>query len=166
MDASPVGHDTGMGKGSDIRSSLLVLVATLFFGCAGDHFKTGRGDAGRFILEHAIARGVSPLTNSLPSISGRWRYSEDKDGVVIRMSRQQYPAVEAFLRQSFGEPKIEPTETSDGGKLGVYRLSSKGGGIQFGYDSKQTQIIILRPISTVEIFRGVIEATKELEKSR
>jgi hypothetical protein len=74
------------------------------------------------------------------------------------MSREQYPAVEAFLRQAFGEPKIEPTETSDGGKLGVYRLSSKGGGIQFGYDTKQTQIIVIRPMSTDEILQGEAKA--------
>jgi hypothetical protein len=129
-----------------VRATFSILLTAFLCGCSSDHFAAGHGDVGQFILQQAISRGGSPATNSLPAIFGRWRYSEDKDGVVIRMSREQYSAVETFLRQAFGEPKIEPTETTDGGKLGVYRLSSKGGGIQFGYDSKQTQIIIIRPI--------------------
>jgi hypothetical protein len=130
-----------------IHAFLFYLTIALICGCARDHFTVGNGDVGQFILQQAIVRGGTPITtNSLPVISGRWRYSEDKDGVVIRMSRAQYPAVEAFLRQTFGEPKLGPVDTVDGGKLGVYRLSSKGGGIQFGYDAKQTQIIVIRPM--------------------
>ena len=149
-----------------IHTSFFLLSSALICGCSSDGFKSGRGDVGQFMLQQAISRGGSPATNALPSIAGSWRYSEDKNGVVIHMSRDQYPAVEAFLRQSFGAPRIEPTETSDGGMLGVYRLSEKGGGIQFGYDAKQTQVIILRPVSTEDILRGVVEATKEVEKSK
>jgi len=141
--------------------SLFVLVAAVFCGCAGDHFKTGRGDVGPFILQQAVARGGSPDTNSLPPISGAWRYSEDKYGVVIRMSPEQFPAIEAFLHNAFGEPKINPAETPEGFKLGVYRLSSKGGAIQFSCDTNQTQIIVLRPMSTEEIFHGVSETLKD-----
>jgi hypothetical protein len=138
------------------------MVAALFVGCSSERFKTGRGDVGVFILQHAIACGGNPSTNAIPRIDGKWRYSEDKDGVVIRMDREQYPTVEAFLRHAFGEPKISPTkQTVDGSKLGVYRLSDKGGAIQFVQDAKQTQIIVLRPMSTEEIFDGAVEAMKE-----
>lgn len=149
-----------------IFMSFFVLVATLLFGCSISRFKTGRGDVGQFILQQSVARGGSPITNALPSIPGGWRYSQDEDGVVIRMSREQYPAVEDFLRQAFGKPNIEPTETSDGGRLGVYRLSPKGGGLQFGHAARKTQIIVLRPMSMEEIFRGVVEATKDMKKLR
>jgi hypothetical protein len=149
-----------------IHTSFFFLLSALLCGCSSDGFKSGSGDVGQFILQQAISRGGSPTTNALPPLAGSWRYSEDTNGVVIHMSRDQYPAVEAFLRQSFGTPKIEPTQTSDGGMLGVYRLSEKGGGIQFGYDAKQTQIIVIRPMSTKEISRGVVEATKEMEKSK
>ena len=141
-----------------VSTPCFILLAGLLYGCSSDHFTAGDGDVGKFILQQAIARGGSPATNSLPVISGRWRYSADKDGVVIRMSREQYPAVEAFLRQAFGAPKMEPTESSDGGKLGVYRLSSKGGAIQFGYDAKQTEIIVIRPMTTDEVFQGMVKA--------
>ena len=144
-----------------VSTSFFGLLAGLLCGCSSDHFAAGHGDVGQFILRQAITRGGSPATNSLPVISGRWRCSEDKDGVVIRMSREQYPAVEALLRQAFGKPTIESTETSNGGKLGVYRLSSKGGAIQFGYDAKQTQIIVIRPMSTDEVFQGVAKALRK-----
>ena len=80
------------------------------------------------------------------------------------MSSDNYDSVEQFLRRAFGNPKIGPKDTRDGGKLGVYRLSERGGGIQFGHDKKRTEIIILKPISTDEIIKRLPEVTKELEK--
>jgi hypothetical protein len=144
-----------------IHTPFFILLAALFCGCAGDHFMAGRGDVGQFILQQAIARGGSPATNSLPTISGRWRYSEDKDGVVIRMSRGDFSAVENFLRQSFGRPKLEPTELPDDKSVGAYRLSSKGGAIQFSHNAKETQIIVIRSMSTAEIMRGVVDTLGE-----
>ena len=147
--------------------SFCFLAFVFFCGCASEHFTTGHGDAGQFILQQAIRRGCVPVsTNGLPAIAGRWRYSEDKDGVVIRMSREKYPSVEAFLQQAFGEPKLGPLDTTDGGKLGVYRLSAKGGGIQFGCDVRQTQVIVIRPMSTDEIMQGMAKAAKEMGKSQ
>ena len=138
-----------------VCTSFFILLAASLWGCSSEHFTSGRGDVGQFILQQAAVRGGSPTTNSLPGISGRWRYSEDKDGVIIRMSREQFPAVEAFLRQAFGAPEIEPTETSNGSKLGAYRLSPKGGAIQFTCDAKQTQIIVIRPMTTDEVLQGM-----------
>src|SRR5829696_8834729 len=147
-----------------IHAFWVVLAAALFCGCASKPFKRGRGDVGQFILQHAVARGGSPTTNSLPAIGGRWRYSQDDDGVVIRMPREHYPKVENFLRQAFGTPMIEPKKIPGGGRLGVYRLSTNGGGIQFGYDINGTQVVVLRPMSTLEILRGVKGEIKEMEK--
>ena len=131
-----------------VCTSLIVLLAVFICGCSSEHFKTGRGDVGQFILQQAIIRGGSPVdTNALPAISTRWRYSTDKYGVVVRMPREEFGSVEDFLRQAFGKPTIEPTETS---KLGVYRLSSKGGAIQFVSDTNWTQVIVIRPISEHE----------------
>jgi hypothetical protein len=129
-----------------IQASLICLIIALTGGCARDHFTSGHGDVGKFILHQAIVCGGAPVTtNALPVISGRWRYSEDKVGVDIRMSREQFPAVEVFLRQAFGEPQNRPEATVDDGILGHYTLSSQGGRILFGYDSRKTQIIIIRP---------------------
>ena len=126
-------------------------------------FKPGSGDAGQFILLQAVARGGQLLTtNRLPAIPAAWRYSEDPYGVVIQMPRENYEAVENLLRQAFGEPKFGPSETTDGGKLGGYRLTEKGGAIQFGYDAEGTQIIVIRQLTEQEFADGLKRAINEL----
>jgi hypothetical protein len=149
---------------------LVVVSLTFLCGCASPdqmRFKPGTGDVGQFILLHAVARGGQLLTtNGLPAIPGAWPYSEDPYGVVIRMPRDNYEAVENLLRQAFGEPRFGPSETTDGGKLGGYRLTDQGGAIQFGYDAEGTQIIIVRQLTQQEFADGVMRATKELGKDR
>ena len=104
-------------------------------------------------------------TNGLPVIAGAWRYSEDQDGVVIRLPRDDYNAVETLLRQAFGKPKFGPSETTDGGMLGGYRLTPQGGAIQFGHDAQGAQVIILRRLTKQEFSDGFVRAVKELGKS-
>jgi len=150
-------------------TSLIFLSLALLCGCASHEkmrFKTGSGDAGQFILLQAVARGGQLITtNGLPTITGAWRYSEDQYGVVVRMSRDDYEAVEKLLRQAFGEPKFGPSETKDRGKLGGYRLTPQGGAIQFGYDAEGTQVIVLRQLIKQEFADGFMRAMKELGKS-
>lgn len=137
---------------------LIVVGLTLLCGCAQDHFTKGRGDVGRFIVQQAdIRAGLSISTNGLPTVAGRWRYSEDEQGVVIQLAREQYPAIESLLRQTFGQPKFL-SDTTDGGKLGGYRLTPKGGAIQFGYNAKRTQVIIIRPLSQKEFGDALLKA--------
>lgn len=149
---------------------LIVLGLALLCGCASRdkmRFKAGSGDAGQFILLQAVACGGQLLTtNDLPVITSAWRYSEDQYGVIIRMSRNDYPSVEKLLRLAFGEPKFGPSETTDGGKLGGYRLTPQGGAIQFGHDAKETQVIVLRQLTQQEWTGGLIRAMKELGKSK
>lgn len=110
--------------------TFILVALTMLCSCAHrdePRFSAGTGDAGEFILRQAVARGGQPITtNGLPAITGFWRYSEDQYGVMIRLSRHDYDAVEAMLRQPFGPPRFGPTFTTDGGKLGGYRLTPKG----------------------------------------
>jgi hypothetical protein len=151
-----------------IRKLCLILLAAFICGCSDDHLTAGRGDVGQFILKQAIIRGGSPVTtNSLPAIATRWRYSTDKYGVVIRMPRKAYPSVEKFLRQAFGKPGLGPKDTIDGGKLGEYRLTSKGGGIQFGYSRNEAWVIVMRPLSEREFDEDFMpRAAKAMSESR
>jgi len=127
--------------------SFLLALAGLFCGCASEQLKAGHGDVGQFILRQAVSYGGNPtVTNGLPIISERWRYSEDINGVVIFMSRNDYSSVESFLTQAFGKPQFGPKDTSDGGRMGEYRLTSKGGGIQFSHDDNDTEVVIIRPL--------------------
>ncbi len=150
-------------------ASFVVVGLALLSGCATHdemRFKAGSGDVGHFILLQAVARGGQLLTtNGLPTITGPWRYSEDQYGVVIRMPRTDYASVEKLLRIAFGEPGFGPSETTDGGKLGGYRLTPQGGAIQFCYDSEGTQVIVLRQLTKQEFADGFMRAMKELGKS-
>jgi hypothetical protein len=140
----------------------LLALSALLCGCAHEHFTKGRGDVGQFIVQQAVVRcGLTTSTNKLPPVAGRWRYSEDEQGVVIQMPREQYPAIESLLRQAFGEPKFGPVDTKDGGKLGGYRLTSKGGGIQFGYDAERTQVIVIRPLTKQEFGESFQKAMQD-----
>jgi hypothetical protein len=144
-----------------IQASLLFVLLGLLCGCARDHFTKGHGDVGRFIIQQTEVRvGLSLSTNGLPPVSDRWRYSADEQGVIIQMSADQYPAIESLLRQTFGEPKFLG-DTTDGGKLGGYRLTPKGGVIQFGYDAKRTQVIIVRPLTQEEFGDGLMKAMQD-----
>lgn len=150
-----------------MRESLIIFVF-LLTACVHrlePGFQRGSSSVGEFILNEAVVRGGTPIaTNDSPRIKGEWRYSRDENGVIIRLSSGSYESVELFLRRAFGDPKIGPSDTIDGCKLGVYRLSDRGGGIQFGYDGKRTEIIILRPVSTDEIIKRLPEVMEEIEK--
>jgi hypothetical protein len=144
-----------------IQASFIFVLIGLLCGCAQDQFSKGHGDVGHFIIQQADVRGgLSISTNGLPPISDRWRYFEDKQGVVTQMASDKYPAVESLLRQTFGEPKFLG-ETTDGGKLGGYRLTPKGGAIQFGYDAKHTQVVIIRPLTQKEFGDGLMNAMQD-----
>src|SRR5271157_3595726 len=91
---------------------VFVLAAVLLCGCSSDRFRNGHGDVGQFILEKAIVSGATPIfTNAVLSASGHWRYFEDQQGVVIHMAPADYPAVESFLLQTLGQPKLGPKDT-------------------------------------------------------
>ena len=145
---------------------LTVVGLLLVCGCAGEKemkFNKGTGDMGQFIMVQALKRDARPVaTNGLPAIAGEWSYSEDQYGVVLHLTRERFPEVQAFLLQAFGPPAQEATDTTDGGKLGWYSPTTIGVALQFGYDSNQTQVIVLRPQPASEIFKRIPDA---MEKS-
>jgi hypothetical protein len=133
--------------------------------CRADQFKPGSGDIGKFILQKAIASGATPVsTNGVLRVSGGWRYFEDDKGVAVRMAPSDYQALESFLIQTFGQPKVGPKDTPSGGKYGMYRLTAKGGVLQFGRDAEDgTHIEIIRPLTRQEASDAAVRALAEPE---
>ena len=130
-----------------VHTTIFVLLAAVFCGCSSDGLKAGRGDAGQFILQQAVIRGGSPVTtNNLPAISGQWRSFTDKYGVVIRLSRDEYPTVDAFLLQAFGKPRYR----ADDGKLVIYKFKPSGGAMQLACLTNFTEVCIIRALSQDE----------------
>ena len=107
--------------------------------------RTGSGDAGKFIVEQAVLRGAQPITTkSLTPVRGSWRSAEDNSGIIIRMAREDYSAVEALLLEAFGPPQFGPTDRADGSRVGAYRITARGGLLEFGRNADATLVIVLR----------------------
>ena len=81
----------------------------LLVGCARPHYVIGHGDAGQFMLRHAVAYGARPVTtNSLPVLNGEWQYIEDKHGVGLVFPASRYAEVESFFTAAFGPRSGKP----------------------------------------------------------
>lgn len=134
---------------------LAALAILSLYGCAhpnGPHFRAGTGDAGRFIVEQAALRGAQPITTSgLPALPHSWRYAVDNEGVIVRLSRSEFPALEALLQQAFGPPQFGPVDTTGGGRIGAYRINGKGAAIHFGRDVDWTEVIVLRERTDADV---------------
>jgi hypothetical protein len=77
----------------------------LLLGCSSAHYTTGHGDAGQFMLQHAVGYGGRPVnTNGLPTLGGEWSYIEDAHGVGLLFPLSRYSEVQAFLTSAFGPP--------------------------------------------------------------
>jgi hypothetical protein len=158
---NPLSLSQRLGSVMHIKTMFVSVLIGVLCGCSQDRFKKGSGDVGQFIIQQANIRGGLCLsTNGLPPILGRWSYSEDEQGIIIQTAPNQYPAIESLLRQTFGEPRFLG-DTTDGGKLGGYRLTTKGGAIQFGYNPERTQVIIIRPLSQKEFEDGLMKAMQD-----
>ncbi len=134
------------------RACFVLGVAISLCGCATRQFKSGTGSVGDFILQRAVVAGATPVsTNAALRVSRAWRYFGDENGDVIRMAPADYPALEAFLVQTFGKPKVGPKDTPSCGRYGMYRFTAKGGVLQFGRDAEDgTHIEIIRPLASQE----------------
>lgn len=130
-----------------IQLFILVLSVALSCGCTTEHYTSGRGDVGPFILQKAIGYGGRPTTtNGLPVIATHWRYLEDSSGFQIHMPRKVYQSAELFLSRAFaGQRHFGPSEGEDGFRLFEVRLTSKGGGIQVCRDESRTIVLIIHP---------------------
>ncbi|MGB0578633.1 MAG: hypothetical protein ACPGVU_02925 [Limisphaerales bacterium] len=111
----------------------------------------GEGDPGAFIVRIAEAFGDrQALTQDLPPVESAWQYEVGDHEVVVHLPATKYAAVQNLLHTAFGPPTIEPTESTLGGALSVYRRTDKGGGILFTHDGEVMQVGILAPITDEE----------------
>lgn len=146
---------------------LLFLAALCFCAHAEEEmrFTKGQGDMGQFIIKKAVQCGARTVsTNDLPALKGEWNYSEDQYGVVLHLGRERFDEVLAFLRNSFGPPAHEPTDLTDGGKMGWYSAKAIGIGLQVSHNEDRTQVIILRPQKGSEMFKRAAEVAKTKEE--
>ena len=131
--------------------AILFIGATMALLCScstSKHYSDGRGDAGQFLLRHAIAYGGHPIqTNDLPTIEGKWQYIQDEYGVGILLPPSQYQSVEDFVRVAFGPPS-----DSAGWKVRDFGVAI---GVQ--KDAKNTVVGLYPPMSDEKFGRGLLE---------
>lgn len=129
--------------------AFIFVSALVMIGCATEHYNTGHGDVGQFILQHAIRYGGVPTTtNGLPVVTSRWRYLEDEHGIQIHLPSPDYCSIEAFLNQAFaGKPQFGPSGSVESRtRIHEYRMSQKGGGIQLSEQDSETLVLVIRPV--------------------
>ena len=89
--------------------SLFVICVGLLLGCGKPAWRSGHGDAGNYILQHAIAYGGRPVsTNGLPALRGKWQYAEDEYGICVLFPAARYAEVESFHTAAFGPKPRNP----------------------------------------------------------
>ena len=137
-------------------ATVIACGLTMLCGCSREHYVQGRGDAGRFILEKAVAYGGHPvMTNGLPTISGDWQYVEDEFGVGIQLSAESYSSVETYLCSAFGSP------TSQAG----WSVRDTGIAIYLQRAGTNTQLGIHPPMSEAQQARMARKIADTLKKN-
>jgi hypothetical protein len=88
---------------------MVIVGLALLTGCATSKqvkYQRGKGDAGVFIVERAIALGAERVsTNSLPPIYSAWEYRDLGSAVVVRLLGVEREAFDRVLREAFSRPE-------------------------------------------------------------
>ena len=135
---------------------LTLCCLALVSGCGGKHYTTGRGDVGKFILQHAVDFGGRPVTtNGLPVIIGDWKYVQDEFGIGIVLPPAQYQPVQDFVRAAFGPPSSSAGWSAR--DFGVAIMVQQAGG--------HTDIGIYPPMSDEKMGRALRTMTEAIEKN-
>ncbi len=139
-----------------ILGSLVVSGLTFLCGCSSEHYIQGKGDAGPFILEHAVAYGGRPIrTNGLPTIGRQWQYVQDEFGVGVLLPSSQHQATQDFLGAAFGPPS-----NSAG-----WAARDVGVAIMVQKEANNTVVGIHPPMSDEQMGRAAQKLTEAIEKN-
>ncbi len=138
-----------MRKRTTLAVSILILITV---GCQDQtpaDATVAKGDVRQFILTQSVALGGRPTkTNDLPPLSSDWSFQRDKLGMSISLPREEFPAVDIFLRHVFGSPSTEPKDVPSGNRFGSYLSNAAGCVIFYSTSATNCQIYLARPVVT------------------
>ncbi len=142
---------------SALAVSILILIAFVT-GCNDDgaHRLThGKGDVRQFILTQSLTLGGRPRqTNDLPPLTTEWSFQRDKIATVISLPREQFSAVDVFLRHVFGPPSNEPRDFPNGNRLGSYDTNAAGCAIFYSMSATNCVVALMKPVITLRDVGG------------
>jgi hypothetical protein len=142
---------------NEVKLAAIVAVCglDLVCGCTSKHYIQGHGDAGQFILQHALVYGGRPVTtNGLPAIGGEWVYVQDEFGVGILLPASQYQPVQDFLRTAFGPPS----------NSGGWAARDLGVAIMVQKEASNTVVGVYPPMSEEQMGSSARKMTETIEK--
>jgi hypothetical protein len=135
----------------------LALFGVAFLcGCSSARYVQGQGEAGRFILQQAVAYGGHPVaTNGLPKIGTDWQYIRDEFGVGVLLPASEYQSVLDFVRAAFGSPS-----NSAG-----WAARDFGVAIMVQKEASNTVVGVYPPMSDEKMGRATQKLTEIIEKN-
>src|SRR5437870_5792748 len=99
------------------RTFILSLLAL----CGCRSLRTEPGEFAQFFVTEVRARGGRTLpVDHLPAIPGHWRIDRDQFGFTVHLLGADFAAVDSFMSQILGEPKITTPRNVDGNPQRVY----------------------------------------------
>ncbi|MEI2723549.1 MAG: hypothetical protein V9H26_08425 [Verrucomicrobiota bacterium] len=139
-----------------IFASLAVCSLAFLCSCNSQHYVRGRGDAGQFILQRALAYGGRPFaTDGLPAVGDEWQYVQDEFGVGILLPASQYQPIQDFLRVAFGPPSNSAGWSAQ--DFGVAIMVQK--------EASNTVVGVHPPMSEEKMVRAVRKITETIERN-
>lgn len=120
-----------------------LIVSICCDGCANHQTS---GDFGHFMIVKIKANGGESRTStSLPQLTGKWSYSDDKAGTRITSNNITFEQVDHFLRSLYGVPSYGG-KTFAGDVQWVVPARTAGVSIWYYREGQAVKITILKPL--------------------
>jgi hypothetical protein len=124
------------------RTFLLSLLGLA--GCRSQ--QTSRDDFAQFFVSEVHGRGGRTLpVNRLPVIECRWTIERDEFGFQIHVFDAEFEAIDSFMSQVLGEPKISGPEDLDGNPHRMYDTKISSMHIQLVGKKSEVYIVAVGP---------------------
>ena len=114
-----------------MRAIYSLVYLLLLWGCNPLNRHRQSGDFAAFFTEEVLRYGGhSRATNAAAKLPAMWHVQSDANGFEVHVTTARFSAIEAFLRQGYGEPAFVGTN-ADGRPSGLYKALDIGVAIHF-----------------------------------
>jgi len=120
--------------------SIALLLAVIFIASCSHS-----GDFGAFVVAQVTKYGGHTKTSAtIPQLDARWTVKQDANGFTDHVSDAPFSAIDGFMRETFGAPKISTDTNLDGEPQRVWGAVDIGVAIQLIGHKSDTEIICIR----------------------
>jgi hypothetical protein len=127
-----------------MRRRTFILSVLALVGCRSP--RTTKGDFAQFFVSEVRQRGGRTLgAASLPVIASHWKIERDQFGFQIHLTGAEFGAVDSFMTQVLGQPKISTPRNVDGYPQRMYDGAISGMHIQIVGRQSEIYIVAVGP---------------------